>query len=239
MPPKKVKQPNNSTTNFYEKLPPHLKVKPDNPDFEKHGLTLPFRGLIVGASGSGKTTLLLEILSRMPRTFSKVVICCRSSAEPLYQYMVESCDADTLDFFEYDKDGLPPIDDYKSGGNKLIVYDDLISLSKKELQPVVDAFIRGRKYHCSLLFLTQSYYQCPKTIRLQCDLVFLKKIGSTRDLGAILRETSLGVNQDQLLNIYKRCTKNRGDFLLIKLYSSEEEGGKFCHNFHSPLSVTG
>jgi len=226
MPPKKM---DNTTKNFYAMLPPHLKSVCENPDVKHHGLTLPFRGLIVGASGSGKSTLCLELLSRMPRTFTKVVLVCRSAAEPLYRYIVETSDPDTLEVFEFNNDGLPAIDDYKGAGNKLIIYDDLISLSKQELKPVVDAFIRGRKFNVSLLFLTQAYYQAPKTIRLQCNLMFLKKIGSSRDLGMILRETSLGLNQEQLLNIYKKCTKEQGDFLLIKLDSSGEEG-KFFHN---------
>lgn len=228
--------PSNETRNFYELLPAHLKQKAPNPDFANHGLHLPMRGLIVAASGGGKTTLVVEILSRMPTTFSKVVICCRSAAEPLYQHIIETADPDTLEIFEYDKDGLPMIDDYKGDRQKLIVYDDLISLSTKDLQPVVDAFIRGRKFNCSLLFLTQSYYRTPKTIRLQCNYIFLKKLSSTRDLGMILSECSLGVSKEQLYQIYKKCTKTKLDFLLLKLDQTEDDG-KFCYNFLDPIPL--
>ncbi len=221
----------NTTKNFYEIIPPHLRQKVPNPDFKNHGLELPFRGLIVAASGGGKTTLVLEILSRMPRTFDKVIIVCRSKNEPLYEWLDSSADPETLEFFEYSTDGLPSPDDFQNDGTqKLVVYDDLISLNSKELEPVVDMFIRGRKKGCSLLFLTQSYFKTPKTIRLQCNLIFLKKLGSTRDLNLILSETSLGISKQELMNIYRRCTKNKGDFLLIKL-DKDESDGKFSHNF--------
>ena len=235
--PTKKKPSSNDTKNFYDLLPPQFTKKAPNPDFENHGLKIPFRGIIVAASGGGKTTLVMEILSRMPRTFDKVVIACRSSHEPLYQYLIESSDPETLEIFEYDKDGLPLIDNYKDlNTQKLIVYDDLISLNQKELAPVVDAFIRGRKYNCSLLFLTQSYYKCPRTIRLQANYLFLKKLSSTRDLNMILSECSLGVNKEQLHQIYKMCTKNKFDFLLISLDDCEDTG-KFRHNFLNRINI--
>ena len=225
----------NSTKNFYEIIPEHLRQKAPNPDFANHGIDLPFRGLIVAASGGGKTTLVLEILSRMPKTWDKVIIVCRSTHEPLYQWLAELGDRDTIEFYEYNKDGIPLVDDIKSGLSTLVVYDDLISLNNRELEPVVDMFIRGRKKGCSSLFLTQSYYKTPKTIRLQCNYIFLKKLGSTRDLNMILSEISLGISREQLHNIYKKCTKNKGDFLLIKI-DKDESSGKFCHNFLEPIN---
>ena len=234
MPPKKIQ---NETKNFYELLPASFVQKIPNPDFELHGLHLPFRGIIIAASGGGKTTLVMEILSRMPKTFDKVIITCRSSDEPLYQYLIESSDPETLEVFEYDRDGLPLIDHYKDRNtHKLIVYDDLISLNEKELEPVVDAFIRGRKFNCSLLFLTQSYYRCPRTIRLQANYLFLKKLSSTKELNMILSECSLGVNKEQLHQIYKMCTKSPFDFLLISLSDCENKG-KFKHNFLDPINI--
>ena len=51
----------------------------------------------------------------------------------------------------------------------LIVLDDMIAdmLSNKKLNPIVtELFIRGRKLNISLVFITQSYFAAPKTVRL-------------------------------------------------------------------------
>ena len=51
----------------------------------------------------------------------------------------------------------------------LIVLDNMIAdmLSNKKLNPIVtELFIRGRKLNISLVFITQSYFAAPKTVRL-------------------------------------------------------------------------
>ena len=51
----------------------------------------------------------------------------------------------------------------------LIVLDNMIAdmLSNKKLNPIVtELFIRGRKLNISLVFITQSYFAAPKSVRL-------------------------------------------------------------------------
>ena len=54
--------------------------------------------------------------------------------------------------------------------NVLIVFDDLIAdmISKKIPKP----FIRGRKLNICPVFLTQSYFQVPKNVILNCTHFF-------------------------------------------------------------------
>ena len=50
-------------------------------------------------------------------------------------------------------------------------------LSNKKLNPIVtDLFIRDRKVNISLVFITQSYFDVPKTIRLNSKHYFTIKI---------------------------------------------------------------
>ena len=59
----------------------------------------------------------------------------------------------------------------------LIVFDDMIAdmLSNKKLNPVVtELFVRGRKLNISLVFITQSYFAVPKSIRLNSNKNFHK-----------------------------------------------------------------
>ena len=61
----------------------------------------------------------------------------------------------------------------------LIIFGDLIAdmLSNKKLQQIViELLIRGRKLKISLVFITQSYFDVPKNIRLNSTRYFIMKI---------------------------------------------------------------
>ena len=74
----------------------------------------------------------------------------------------------------------------------------------------------------SLVYLTQSWYKVPKTVRLQASYVIIRKIQSTRDLNMLLKDTSLGMNSDELTELYQSCVGNSiTDFLFIDLENSE------------------
>ena len=58
----------------------------------------------------------------------------------------------------------------------LIVFDDLIDdmKSNKKLSPnITELFLIGRKLSISLVFISQSYFKVPKTIRLNATHYFL------------------------------------------------------------------
>ena len=57
--------------------------------------------------------------------------------------------------------------------------DDIIAdmEANKELNPVVtELFLRGRKLNISIVFISQSYFKVPKTIRLNATHYFIMKI---------------------------------------------------------------
>ena len=54
-----------------------------------------------------------------------------------------------------------------------MIADDMIS--NKKLSPIVTKlFIRGRKLNTSTVFITHSYLQVPKDVRLNCACFFMK-----------------------------------------------------------------
>ena len=78
------------------------------------------------------------------------------------------------------------IEDYNPNKKRkiLIVFDDMIAdmLCNKKLNPIVtDLFIRGRKLNISLVFITQSYFDVPKDIRLNSTHYFIKKHPNKRE----------------------------------------------------------
>jgi len=76
--------------------------------------------------------------------------------------------------------------------------------------PIIsEYFIRGRKRGCSLMFLSQSYFNTPKVIRQNINFCVILKLGGTRDVNSILRECSIGLTkEDCYICINKRLTKN-------------------------------
>ena len=77
------------------------------------------------------------------------------------------------------------IDNYNSDKeNKiLIVFDDMIAdmIKNKELNSIVtELFNRCRKLNISLVFITQSYFEVPKDVRLNTSHFFIMRIPNNR-----------------------------------------------------------
>ena len=70
----------------------------------------------------------------------------------------------------------------------LIAFDDMIAdmINNKQLDSIVtELFVRERKLHISLVFITQSYFKVPKDVRLNTTHFFIAKIPNKRELRQI------------------------------------------------------
>lgn len=214
----------NSVPNVYKSIPKKFIKKYHNPHYEDHKLNHPFRMVIVGASGAGKTQLVVHILSKMRDTFANVYIYTKNKDEPIYQWLEEKIPSglvireglDEVPTLQKDKNGVIKGFD-KADEQSLIIFDDLVL--EKDQSKIEQMFIRGRKIAggISIMYLTQSYFKVPKTIRINCTYIILKKLSSTRDLNLILSDYNLGVSKATLLEIYKYCTRIKEEFLLLDL----------------------
>ena len=193
--------------NFYEIIP---KSKPArNTGYKLHGLELAAYMLIIGGSGSGKTNVLMQFLQLSSGTFSKIVICIKNKEEPLYN-LLEKQD-DSIEFYE---NGLiPDIKEFQEHKSSCIVFDDLVL--EKDQSKMMQYFIRGRKFGITVIYISQSYYRIPKTIRINARYIILKRLSSVKDLKLILSEYNLNQSLDQILSLYNEATKDFTDFLLI------------------------
>ena len=79
------------------------------------------------------------------------------------------------------------------------------------------------------MFLSQSYYNTPKIIRQNVNYVVILKLGGTRDINSLLREVSIGLTKEQLLEMYKEATKIKFDVMIINLEKSGNE--RYRKNF--------
>jgi hypothetical protein len=232
MPPKKDKS-KAEIVDWYKKLPSKYLLKQHNPNFEIHGIKVPFRMLIIGGSGAGKTQTFLNILHNFGNTFQNIFIITKNKDEPLYNYLEDKLGKDGLSV----KEGIsnaPNLDDLDKQEQTLIVMDDLV-LEKNQRQ-LEEYFIRARKQNASLIYISQSYYAVPRMIRQNLTYLVIKRLNTLGDLFRIMREYSLGVDKDQLKKIYDASTDTKQNFLLVDL--EEEPLSRFRKNFNEVYDIS-
>ena len=208
-----------ATTDWYEKLPKKYKESSHNPNYKYHHISLPFRALIVGSSGSGKTTLVFELLKQINKTFEHIVLCIKNKDEPLYQWLKDGLGGRIT---IYENGVIPNIEEVNPDKQQiLMIFDDLVNEPKSTQSKITEYYIRGRKMNISMIYLTQSYYKTPKTIRINCNYIFIKKLSAMKDLKMICSEYTIDRSLKELLKEYENATDNKLDFLLIDLHTND------------------
>lgn len=211
-----------SKINFYNYV--GKKDKTINPGYDVHKIEIPFRMLISAPSGSGKTNSLMNLINHMDKTFHEIIICVRSSDEPLYNMLINKLK--NISVFE--SGDVPPITDYSKIDDKtkrikrldnkqrLIVFDDLITDSKAN-RLASEYYIKGRKVGFSMVYIGQSYYQIPKLIRDNCQYFLLGRNLLKKDLRMILSVFPSELTLDEFVSIYNELTNEPLDVILINI----------------------
>lgn len=216
--------------NFYETIPKNKDKEKQNPYMDTHHIKIPFRMMIVGASGSMKTNTALDIVEKFADTFYHITVVCRNKTEPLYKLMADSLPEDQFKIIEIQGDDLsdiPKINAIDKKHPSLVIFDDLVLVDDQG--PIEEFFIRARKVECSVMYLAQSYFKSPKTIRLNLTHLVLKKIASLNDLSMILRDYTLSIDIDELRHMYQQCTQMKLDWFMIAI--DNPPGKQFFHNY--------
>jgi hypothetical protein len=211
-----------SIKNMYEKIPKKLLNKVDNPNYKLHKLNIPFRMCIIASSGSGKTNFVINLLEKFSSgrdgTFASIFIITKNKDEPLYNWLSSISERIIISEGIHN---IPKLDNFDKSLNHLVVFDDLVL--EKNLNSIVDYYIRCRKMNVSVCFISQSFYKIPKIIRSNCNYMVILKMSGQRDINLILSEFGLGITKDQLLEIYKYATNEKFSPLIIDLESDEDQ----------------
>ena len=99
----------------------------------------------------------------------------------------------------------------------LIGFDDMIAdmESNKKLSPkVTELCLRVRKLNISLVFISQSYFKVPKTIRLNATHCFIIKIPNKRELQQIASNHLPDIDSKDFMKLYKDFTKEPYSFFV-------------------------
>ena len=87
--------------------------------------------------------------------------------------------------------------------------------SNKTLSPIVtELFLRERKLKILLVFISQSYFNVPKTIRLNATHYFVMKISNKRELQQIVSNHLSDIDFKDFMKLYKHYTKELYSFLV-------------------------
>jgi hypothetical protein len=207
--------------NFYEEMPSEMIDKLPNPNEDKHHIRLPFRMAVSAPSGSGKTNFVLNLIQAFSSgegTFNDITIITQNKDEPLYNYLRKKAPEIQI------KEGLhsiPQLDKMNKKLNHLVVFDDCVL--EKDQTPIIKYYIRCRKLGCSVVYLSQSYFDIPSLIRKNCSYMVMLKLGGLREVKDILRQFSLGISKTQLVGMYNYATEEKLSCFLIDVEEKDDE----------------
>ena len=91
-------------------------------------------------------------------------------------------------------------------------------------------FIRGRKLSISDVFITQSYFNVRKDVRLNTSHFFIAKAPNKRELQQIAVNLSSDINTKDFANVYGKCTTEPYSFLLNDTMLASNNPLKFIKN---------
>lgn len=216
-----------ATKNYYRYAKTEDVINPSHG--KTHVFELPMRACLIGGSGAGKTNSLLNIIERMPNTFVKIIICIPTNEEPLYELLKDKL-KDKVEFYigeiSSSKRGnkmipnIPKIEDVAFEDDKgwapiLMVFDDWALADDQK--NIINFYIRGRKKNISSIYISQSYYKIPITIRRNTTYNIIKRNVNESDLKRLWKLGGLSIKFEDFLHLYRESTRNMEDFMLVDM----------------------
>lgn len=193
----------------------------------------PFRAVIVGPSGGGKTNLCLNLILKY-LCYDKIYIYAKDISEEKYKFLIAYMQAiedqynqingttEKIVEFSSNLDDVS-IDAFDPTKQNLVIFDDMITESKQNQKVIDEAFIRGRKTpNCSLMYLTQSFFNTPPLLRSQCNYIILMNVGSAREIQELSKTYASDLSYKELKELYKECVQKPYGFMVIDLKTTQK-----------------
>ena len=222
-------------TNWYSKLKTKGIETTVDKTFKNH-LILPCSMITcIGATGSGKSNSLIDFLHRKIGFYRIIIYTGSSSDEPLYNYLLEAIPEIEIYTCINELPELNSFPDAENKQEKLIVFDDWITLKRNDMKKIEQYFIAGRKKGFTCWCNVQSYVSLPKIISRQIHYYIVFKINDRRSIGTIVANHNIDdVGKQVIFKAYSDATATRGDFFMFDL---KTEKTRFRHNFLNILNL--
>ena len=127
------------------------------------------------------------------------------------------------------------LEDYNPTKKKrvFIMFGDMradMEFNKKLSLIVSELFLRRRKLNISLIFISQSYFKVPRTIRLNATQHFIMKVPNKRELQQISLNYMSGIDFKDFMKLYTDYTKELYPFLVNNTTLSSDDPLRFRKN---------
>lgn len=211
-------------------------MKPDK-NYHKHFIKPRAMISIIGSTGAGKTTALLEFLHRKNDAFYEIIIFSGSTTdEPLYNLLKEHIDGIKMIDSVEDLPELLDTDPTAKNKEKLIVFDDIINLPKKDIIKIQKWFNSARKWGFSCVAMAQNYTNLSIQIRRNSMYFLVFRLNDINSINQIIKNHNNNGDDPALVKrLYFQATAKKGDFFILDLTSDDEK--RYRHNFTDFLTL--
>ena len=207
-------------------------------NFNKHLIKPCMMISIIGQTGSGKSQALLEFLSRKNDAFYKIILFSGSTTdEPLYKLLENHIEG--IELID-DPDNLPElkdvIDEEDKKQEKLIIFDDMINLNKKQLLKIQKWANSSRKGGWTDIFVSQNYTDLPIQIRRNTMIFIIFRLNDMNSINQILKNhNNNGDDKDLVKQAYFLATSRPHNFFLLDTTSNDDK--RYRHNFTDLIKI--
>ena len=156
-----------------------------------------FRMLVSGQTRCGKTNTLMHILRKPLIYYDKIYYYTPNQHQDKIQDLKKLMEGikvgyPVLELLE--PDDILDTSEYPQGNRKVVVFDDLINAPDKIQKLIANHFTDGRHHKISPIYLSQSYYDVPQKIRLNCSHMILYPPATRKHLDLIAKENLVDPN---------------------------------------------
>jgi A32 protein len=222
---------------------------------DPHAPEWPFHMLISGKTGSGKTNMIVNLLigDKLVETYHKrdtgkryincndVVLIGKHLNDPkwrivreFYEYLAkDKKNGEDVSFKAYPPNEIPDVSEFDPSRSTVVVFEDLVTESKKIQERIAHYFAHGRHANISAVYVTQKFYAAPIFIRDNVShIVLLRGSASLKDLRRIVSE-----HTEQSTKIAQKIHQklSKYDFVVFDLMRAYDDPLAIRHRWDLPL----
>lgn len=190
----------------------------------------PFRMLVVGPSGGGKTNIVMNLIMEY-LDFDKLYLFAKDLQEEKYLTLIALCQStaksagieenEVIEY--YDDPTKVDISSFDPQKQNLVVFDDMVTESKKNQELIDNLFVRGRKTpNCSVMYLTQSFFNTPPLLKKQVNYIILLNVNNQRELQEISKTYATDIDYKEFKQMYKDCIAEQWGFMVLDMKTTNK-----------------